>query len=60
MKETYFLTRLDYWLIMRMIDSAWDSKRPKLLTTVTHEIYNKHHLTGVKRDVGNILETITL
>lgn len=60
MKETYYLTSLDYWLIMRMIDSAWNSKRPRQLEHIHSTIYNKHHLTRVKHNVDDILETITL
>lgn len=51
MKETYFLTRIDYLHFMRLIDASWNNKRPKQLQWIVQELYNRHNINAVTRTV---------
>lgn len=51
MKETYFLIERDYLHMIRLLEAAWNNKKPKQLECIKGELYNKHHLTGTFRKI---------
>lgn len=52
MKETYFLIKRDYLHFIRLLESAWNNKKPKQLECIKQEIYNRFHLNAVTRIVA--------